>query len=76
MFSTKSGYEQLDERIAKMKENKKHLLNILILLEFPLHCYVAELAARAKVRKWDVNFQTITEEVTKTNDTFMTIVQT
>ncbi|AKB51835.1 hypothetical protein MSBRW_2582 [Methanosarcina barkeri str. Wiesmoor] len=36
----------------------------------------AELAARAKVRKKDVSLQTITEEETKANHTFMTIVQT
>jgi hypothetical protein len=34
------------------------------------------LAARAKVRKRDVSLQTITDEGTKANDTFMTIVQT
>ncbi|AKB52784.1 hypothetical protein MSBRW_3531 [Methanosarcina barkeri str. Wiesmoor] len=44
--------------------------------EIPLHNNAAELAARAKVRKRDVSLQTITEEVTKANDTFMTIVQT
>ncbi|PAV11006.1 hypothetical protein ASJ81_11620 [Methanosarcina spelaei] len=76
MFSTKTGYEQLDERIAKTKENKEHLLKVLILPEIPLHNNAAELAARAKVRKRDVSLQTITEEGTKANDTFMTIVQT
>ena len=76
LFSTKTRYEQLDERIAKTKENKEHLLKVLVLPEVPLHCYAAELAARAKVRKRDVSLQTITEEGTKANDTFMTIVQT
>lgn len=42
----------------------------------PLHNNAAELAARAKVRKRDVSLQTIKEEGTKANDTFMTIVQT
>jgi len=76
LFSTKTGYEQLDERIAKTKENKEHLLKVLVLPEVPLHNNAAELAARAKVRKRDVSLQTITEEGTKANDTFMTIVQT
>jgi hypothetical protein len=76
LFSTKTGYEQLDERIGKTKGNKEHLLKVLVLPEVPLHNNSAELAARAKVRKRDVSLQTITEEGTKANDTFMTIVQT
>ena len=76
MFSTKTGYEQLDERISKTKEKKEHLLKVLTLPEIPLHNNAAELAARAKVRKRDVSLQTITDEGTKANDTFMTIVQT
>ena len=42
------------------------------------HCInnAAESAAREKVRKRDVSLQTVTEEGTKANDTFMTIVQT
>ena len=51
-------------------------MKVLVLLEVPRNCYAAELAARAKVRKRDANLQTITEEGTKANDTFMTIVQT
>jgi hypothetical protein len=42
----------------------------------PFHNNSAELAARAKVRKRDMSLQTITDEGTKANDTFMTIVQT
>ncbi|MDI9395664.1 MAG: transposase [Euryarchaeota archaeon] len=76
LFSTVTGYEKLDERISKTKENKKYLLKVLVLPEVPLHNNAAELAARAKVRKRDVSLQTITEEGTKANDTFMTIVQT
>jgi hypothetical protein len=73
---TKTGYEKLDERISKTKENKEHLLKVLALPELPLHNNAAELAARAKVRKRDVSLQTITDEGTRANDTFMTIVQT
>jgi hypothetical protein len=76
LFSTKTGYEKLDERICKTKENKEHLLKVLILPELPLHNNAAELAARAKVRKRDVSLQTRTDEGTRANDTFMTIVQT
>lgn len=76
VFSTVTGYEQMDERIGKTKGNKEHLLKVLVLPEVPLHNNAAELAARARVRKRDVSLQTITEEGTKANDTFMTIVQT
>jgi hypothetical protein len=76
LFSMITGYEQLDERISKTKENKEHLLKVLVLPEVPLHNNAAELAARAKVRKRDVSLQTITDEGTKANDTFMTVVQT
>ena len=51
-------------------------MKVLILPELPLHNNAAELAARAKVRKRDVSLQTRTDEGTRANDTFMTIVQT
>ena len=76
LFSTKTGYDQLDERISKTKKKKKSLLMVLTVPEIPLHNNAAELAARAKVRKRDVSLQTVTEKGTKANDTFMTIVQT
>jgi cell division protein FtsB len=76
LFSTKTGYEQLDERISKTKEKKESLLMVLTMPAIPLHNNAAELAARAKVRKRDVSLQTVTDKGTKANDTFMTIVQT
>jgi hypothetical protein len=76
LFSTKTGYDQLDERISKTKKKKKSLLMVLTVPEIPLHNNAAELAARVKVRKRDVSLQTVTKKGTKANDTFMTIVQT
>jgi len=76
LFSTKTGYGQLDERISKTKEKKESLLKVLTMPEIPLHNNAAELAARVKVRKRDVSLQTVTDKGTKANDTFMTIVQT
>ncbi len=76
LFSTKTEYEQLDDRISKTEENKENLLMVLNLPEIPLHNNAAELAARAKVRKRDVSLQSVTDEGTKANDTFMSIVQT
>jgi hypothetical protein len=76
LFSTKTGYDKLDERISKTKEKKETLLKVLTMPEIPLHNNAAELAARAKVRKRDVSLQTVTDKGTKASDTFMTIVQT
>jgi hypothetical protein len=76
LFSTKTKYQALDERIAKTKANKNHLLLVLKYPELPLHNNDAELGARAQVRKRDVSLHTMTKDGTKANDTFMTIVQT
>ena len=76
LFSTLTGYQALDERIAKTKQKKVQLLLVLKYPELPLHNNDAELAARAQVRKRDVSLHTITEEGTQANDTFLTITQT
>ena len=76
LFSTKTGYDQLDGRISKTKEKKAGLLMVLKMPTIPLHNNAAELAARTKVRKRDVSLQTVTEKGTKANDIFMTIIQT
>jgi hypothetical protein len=76
LFSTKTKYRALDERIAKTKANKAQLLLVLKYPELPLHNNDAELGARAQVRKRDVSLHTMTKDGTKANDTFMTIVQT
>jgi hypothetical protein len=44
-------YEQVDERISKTREKKENLLLVLTMPEILLHNNVAELAARAKIRK-------------------------
>ena len=76
LFSTRTKYRALDERIAKTKANKTQLLLVLKYPELPLHNNDAELGARAQVRKRDVSLHTMTKDGTKANDTFMTIVQT
>ena len=76
LFSTRTGYQALDERIAKTKQKKAYLLLALKYPEIPLHNNAAELAARAQVRKRDVSLHTITQEGTQANDTFLTITQT
>lgn len=76
LFSTKTGYEQLDDRISKTKAKKDELLVVLRYPELPLHNNAAELAARSQARNRDVSLQTKSEAGTKAKDTFLTITQT
>ncbi len=76
LVSTETNYEGLNKLINKTKEIKSELLLTLKYPEIPLHNNAAELGAREQVRKRDVSLHTMTEEGTKANDTFSTIVQT
>lgn len=76
LFSTQTGYEKLDERIAKTKAKKEALLAVLRHPELPLHNNEAELGARVQARVRDVSLHTKSEAGTKAKDTFMSIVQT
>jgi hypothetical protein len=76
LFSTVTGYQDLDDRIAKTKAKKDHLLLVLKYPELPLHNNDMELGARVCARKRDVSLHTMTAEGTKANDTFLTIIET
>jgi hypothetical protein len=76
LFSTVTGYNALDERIAKTRAKKSCLLMVLAHPEIPLHNNPAELGARARVRKRDVSFGPRTRDGAKAWDTFMTLVET
>ena len=76
LFSTVTGYQTLDERIAKTRAKKRCLLMVLAHPEIPLHNNPAELGARARVRKRDVSFGPRTREGAKAWDTFMTLAET
>ena len=76
LFSTKTQYNELDERISKTKGKKDELLMVLKYPEIPLHNNEAELGAQAQVRRRDVSLQTKTKEGTDASDTFLTIVET
>ncbi len=76
LFSTKTGYQQLDDRIASTLKNKNSLLLVLKYPELPLHNNLAELGARAQKRKGDASLQTKNVKGTRAKDTFMTIIQT
>jgi hypothetical protein len=76
LFSTCTGYDQLDERIVKTRQKKAGLLAVLNHPELPLHNNAAELAVRARVRKREVSFGPRTTEGVKAWDTGMTLVET
>ena len=76
MFSTVTGYQALDERIAKTRSKKDSLLKVLEHPEIPLHNNPAELGARMRVRKRDASTGTRSEAGTKACDTFMTLAAT
>jgi len=76
LFSTVTGYDALDQRIARTKDKKSALLMVLDHPEITLHNNPAELGARTRVRKRKVSFGTRTEEGTKAWDTFMSLSAT
>lgn len=76
LFATQTGYEALDERIAKTRAKKASLLLVLQYPELPLHNNPAELGVRRRVRKRDVSFGPRTETGRQAWDTFMTLAET
>ena len=76
LFSQKTGYLLLDDRLEKTLEKKVSLLLVLEYPELPLHNNPAELGARVQARRRDVNLQTKNEKGTQAKDTMMTIIQT
>jgi hypothetical protein len=76
LFATQSGYEALDERIAKTRAKKTSLLLVLKHPELPLHNNASELGGRRRVRKRDVSFGPRTESGRHAWDTFMTLAET
>lgn len=76
LFATQTGYEALDERIAKTRAKKTSLLLVLKHPELPLHNNASELGVRRRVRKRDVSFGPRTESGRRAWDTFMTLAET
>ncbi len=56
IFSTQTGYDELDERIQLTKAKKDHLLVVLDYPDTPLRNNPAELALRAYVIKRKISF--------------------
>jgi hypothetical protein len=76
LFSTVTGYQELDKRIALSQAKKERLLQVLDNPELPLHNNPAELAARQRVRKRDISFGPRTADGVAAWDTFMTLAET
>jgi len=76
LFAAQTGYQALDERIAKTRAKKASLLLVLKHPELPLHNNAAELGVRRRVRKRDVSFGPRTEMGRRAWDTFMTLAET
>ena len=76
LFSTCTGYDALDARIAKTREKKASLLMVLKYPEISLHNNPVELEARQRVRKRDVSFGPRTQEGVRAWDTFMSLAAT
>ncbi len=76
IFSTESGYKQLDERKQLTAAKVSELLLVLEYPELPLHNNPAELAARTMVQRRNISYATQTSEGTKAWDIFMSLVAT
>ena len=76
IFSTQTGYKNLDDRIQLTKEKKDSLLVVLDYPDTPLHNNPAELALRMYVIKRKISFGTRSYDGTKSWETFFTIMDT
>jgi len=76
LFSTRTGYDALDDRITKTAAKKDELLTVLVCPEVPLHNNASELGARISARRRDVSLHSKSERGARAMDIFTTIVQT
>jgi hypothetical protein len=76
LFSSKTIYDTLNDRIEKTRNKKKELLLVLKHPCLPLHNNDSELGARVEKRRQDVSLHTISKAGTTAKDSFLTIVQT
>jgi hypothetical protein len=76
LFSTRTGYAALDDRIAKTAEKKDELLTVLSQPSVPLHNNDSELQARVSARRRDVSLHSKSVRGARAMDIFTTLVQT
>jgi hypothetical protein len=75
LFSTQTGYDALDARIAKTRMKQAELLTVLSHPEVPLHNNPAELGSRVSARRRDVSLQSKVPRGARAMDIFTTLVQ-
>jgi hypothetical protein len=76
LFSTRTGYAALDDRIAKTAAKKDELLTVLSVPDVPLHNNASELQARVSARRRDVSLHSRSVHGARSMDIFTTLVQT
>jgi regulator of replication initiation timing len=76
LFSCRTGYAALDNRIAKTAAKKNELLTVLSVPSVPLHNNASELQARVSARRRDVSLHSRSQRGARAMDIFTTIVQT
>jgi hypothetical protein len=76
LFSTRTGYTALDDRISKTAAKRSELLTVLDEPWLPLHNNASELQARVSARRRDVSLHSRSERGARAMDIFTTIVQT
>jgi hypothetical protein len=76
LVARRSGYEDLDARIAKTAVDRELLLAVLDHPDLPLHNNDMELAARRRVRKRDVSFGPQSRAGARAWDSFQTVAAT
>lgn len=76
LFATRTGYNALDERIAKTQAKRDALLTVLDEPAVPLHNNTSELGARVSARRRDVSLHSKSRRGARAMDIFTTLVQT
>ena len=76
LFSTRTGYAALDDRIAKTAAKRDELLTILSMPGVPLHNNASELQARVSARRRDVSLHSRSVRGARSMDIFTTLIQT
>lgn len=76
LFSTRTGYEALDDRITKTESKRDELVTVLSEPSVPLHNNASELGARVSARRRDVSLHSRSVRGVRAMDIFTTLVQT
>lgn len=76
LFSTRTGYAALDDRVAKTAAKRDELLTVLSVPDVPLHNNASELQARVSARRRDVSLHSRSVRGARSMDIFTTLVQT